>query len=337
MIAISTTRKNASHLQRLDERAILSEPVLNRFRSLQFSFPLLLVALLLLAGCATGSGPERGEELTAAPASISDSQRARAEELVSLAEKALAQKRLKDAEILLERALSNDPGNPEIILNYGELHLARAEHQKAAATFTALINDAPVSARALQGRGIAALLLGDELIGRESLEQAVATDPTLWRAWNALGFLEDSEQNWALAEAHYAKALAQNPESAIAHNNRGFSRMMQRRIAEAIRDLNRALQLDQDFTIAKENLRLAYAWDGRYHLALSGVEDRNLPRVLNNIGYIAILRRDFSIAEAYLVRAMELSPRYHEQAAKNLAFLAEQRQGGVAPSEAQLP
>jgi Flp pilus assembly protein TadD len=199
------------------------------------------------------------------------------------------------------------------------------------------MNEAPVRARALQGRGIAALLLGDTTIGRESLEQAVAEDPALWRAWNALGFLEDSEQEWVAAEAHYGKALAQNSSSAMIYNNRGFSRMMQRRVGEAIQDLNHALQLDQEFLLAQENLRLAYAWDGKYHLALSGVEDRGLPRVLNNIGYIAILRKDFSQAEAYLHRAMELSPRYHQQAAKNLAFLEEQRGGSHAPSAAQLP
>lgn len=337
MIAISISLRNGSYREPPAEAVILPGPADCRPRYPLLTFPILLACAFLLIGCSNRTGTEDALSVTPDQTTSTQSQRERGKELVALAEKALKQKRLKDAELLLERALAADPGNPEVVLNYGELHLARAELQKAASTFTALMSEDPVRARALQGRGIAALLLGDTTIGRESLEQAVTADPTLWRAWNALGFLEDSNQNWIASDANYGKALTQNPGSAMIYNNRGFSRMMQRRVPEAIDDLSRALQIDQEFALARENLRLAYAWDGKYHLALSGVENQALPRVLNNVGYIAILRKDFAQAEAYLHRAMELSPRYHQQAAKNLAFLEEQRGIDRGSNAAQLP
>jgi Flp pilus assembly protein TadD len=59
---------------------------------------------------------------------------------------------------------------------------------------------------------------------------------------------------------------------------------------------------------------------------MTGVAENDLPRVLNNIGYIALMRGDLDNAEAYLQRAMELDPAYNVTASRNLAYLRNLRE-----------
>ena len=116
------------------------------------------------------------------------------------------------------------------------------------------------------------------------------------------------------------------------YNNRGYSMMMQRRVKEAIEDLNQALRMDPDLEIAQENMRLALAWEGKYIHAMSGTPDRDMARVLNNVGFIALMRGDYQNAEAYLLRSMELDASYNETASRNLKYLKQIRELNKADS-----
>jgi Tfp pilus assembly protein PilF len=141
-----------------------------------------------------------------------------------------------------------------------------------------------------------------------------------------LGSYHDSQGDWTAAVAAYDKALAERPNNAMILNNRGFSNFMQGNMDEAIADLQRALRLDPKLQPARVNLRLAHAWTGHYLHALSGATDKELPEVLNNIGYVAMMRGDLDNAEAYLQRAMEADPGFNEKAWNNLAQLRQMRQ-----------
>jgi Flp pilus assembly protein TadD len=73
--------------------------------------------------------------------------------------------------------------------------------------------------------------------------------------------------------------------------------------------------------VPRANLRLALAWDGRYAEAVAGAQPRELADVLNNVGYVALLKGDHKQAEAYLTRAMETSASHHDHAWHNLSHL----------------
>ncbi len=285
--------------------------------------------LVALGGCETLSQEQPAEpEIVVAP-----SVEPVAPGILNLVERAMAEGRLDDAGQLIERVLLAEPDNREAQLLLGELHLASGDAETATPIFESLVENADVGARALQGLGIALTLQGVLDRGVENLQQAVARDPGLWRAWNALGYYHDSNRDWSAAADSYGKALEGNPDSILIYNNRGFSMLMQRRLEEAVADFNRVLQIDPDFEVARENLRLALAWQGKYVHAMAGAPDADMARILNNVGFIALMRGDYGNAEAYLLRAMEADPSYNATAARTLTYLKQVRELAEAESE----
>ncbi len=280
----------------------------------------LAITALTLAGCA-GAGQEPPQTVAEAPQAPAVSPGT-----LESAERAIAEGRLQDAGRILEPVLQIDPANTRARLALAELHLAGGSLNRAAGVFGGLVDDPEVGPAANQGMGIAMLLSGIEDPGVEHLRRAVAADPSLWRAWNALGSHYDAGGQWAAASEAYANALAEQPEAATVYNNRGFSLFMQGRLDEAIADLSQALRLDPDLELAQVNLRLALAWNGRYAQAMSGADQQDMAALLNNIGYIALLRGDLENAEAYLLRAMEVDPSFNEIAWRNLAYLRDVRE-----------
>jgi Tfp pilus assembly protein PilF len=272
--------------------------------------------MIALGGCETTPQTEPEPEASVVPVFAPA-----APGTLELAQRALADNRYNDSRKLLDRVLIGEPDNIEAQLLAAELYLAAGASEQAAMAFENLVELPEIAARANQGHGISLMLLGKRERGFESLRQAVEGDSTLWRAWNALGYYHDVERDWSEAAESYGKALEGRPKSALIYNNRGFSMLMQRRLEEAVDDFNRALKIDPDFEIARENLRLALAWEGKYIHAISGAAESDMARILNNVGYIAMMRGDYTNAEAYLLRAMEVDPTYNEAAARNLAYL----------------
>jgi len=295
------------------------------------AFGLVAVAATLLAalaGCETLSQEQKAPEVLSLPAIEPV-----APGTLALAERALSEDRREDADQLINRVLLSEPENWEARLLLAELYLASGKPQLAEPIFDSLVEKAGITGRALQGLGISLTLQGNMDGGVDNLQRAVAEDPGLWRAWSALGYHHDSNRDWAAAAGSYEKALEGNPNSALIYNNRGFSRLSQKRLEEAVADFDRALRLDPEFEVARENLRLALAWQGKYVHAMAGASNRDLARILNNIGFIALMRGDYINAEAYLLRAMEADPSYNETAARNLTYLKQVREMAKGQSE----
>ncbi len=234
--------------------------------------------------------------------------------------------RLAMADAKLSRLLRDQPDNYEAAFLHGEVLLKLHRDEEAMARFTLAGQSAELRAEALQGLGLALLrVAGPHEAARVNLDEATSLDPTLWRSHNALGQIYDSDKMWAEAREAYAKAIDLRPNSAMLYNNLGMSFLLQRRFDDSIDTFRQALKLDPALSVVRSNLRMAYALQGKYVNALAGVPDVDLPDALNNVGYAAMLRGDFDAAEAYLTRALELSPAYHRRAASNLKRLEEMR------------
>lgn len=274
-----------------------------------------LVACLGLAGCATAG---RSPEPVTAPA-LSEA----ALLAVERGQEALAAEDFERASTLFQRVLRETPENPRARLGLAESYLGLGVYEEALRIFRELGENPEVGIQALQGKGIVLLLKGDSRNAYEALSEVVAERPRMWRAWNAIGRYHDIHENWQGAAEAYRNALAAAPATAAAmiHNNWGMSAMAQRRYGEAVARFNEAIERDRSFRVAKSNLRLALAFQGRYAEAMSGVTDMERPTALNNVGFVAMMRGDHARAEAYFLRALESSPTFHNIAAKNRQLL----------------
>ncbi|MEM7225553.1 MAG: tetratricopeptide repeat protein [Pseudomonadota bacterium] len=282
--------------------------------------PVWLVAglALALAGCATTDTMTDDE---AAQAQVPEISQEKLDRAVALAGQAVLEERWDDAKRIIERVLYHDPEDPEAFYLLAEVHLAEGHYQRAAEEFAQLTAIPELSAGAHQGLGLVLLMQGQEGQARTNLQKAVELDPSLWRAWNGLGYQHDLAEDWAASSEAYSRALEHNPKSAFVYNNRGYSYLMQARYDEAIADLGTALRLDSDFDLAKANLRLALAWKGNYALAMTGMREEEKSEVLNNIGFVALMRHDYSAAETYLMQAVESDASLNQTARRNLALL----------------
>jgi Flp pilus assembly protein TadD len=255
------------------------------------------------------------------------------DESISDIQHALDEQRYVDAGNLLNQTLVGGSQDPRIVLLVGELSLARSNYSDALASFVSVEANSVVRAQALQGEGIALSNLGRSNEARAALQKAVAEDPSLWRAWNALGTEFDRQRDWTRAEAAYDHALSNSDSAAIALNNRGFSLLLQKRLDEASADFVAALQKKPDLASARTNLRLAIAMKGDYDHAVAGGSQDAQAALFNNAGVAAMLHGDYAQADKLFGQAIKAKGEYYARAAANLELthaLAEQ--GDVAAS-----
>ena len=272
------------------------------------------LGLGLLLAAALGAGPAQARLFSRpAPSAAMLPDTALAE-----IQTALDEHRYLDAARMLDEAAVSSPKTPRLTRLRGDLGLALGRYTEALADYRQIDAVAAERARALEGEGIALSLLGRADEALATLKKAVAEAPTAWRAWNALGGEYDARDDWTQAEAAYAQALSQSAGAAIVLNNRGYSRLLQRHLDDAVTDLVAALRARPDLAEARTNLRLALAMKGDYRGAVAGGAPEDQASLLNNAGFAAALRGDYPKAEDLLGQAIKLRSAYYDKASENL-------------------
>ena len=281
----------------------------------------LLCATLLVGGCATTQ-----QQPSASPGVDPQA----VQTALDNADNAMSKGDFATARKGYRRVLAVAPATAAAQLGLGEVELAAGDPHQALEQFNAAaVADPALRPGALQGQGLALIRLGRAEAAAPVLKEAVTLDPGLWRAWNALGSLEDSRSNWAAADEAYQRALAIKPDAALVLNNMGISKLMRRDFVAAEQTFAKALAADPDLDEAAGNLRIAQAWQGRYQEALRGADETTLPQRLNDVGYVAMLRGDLDVAETLFLRAISASPTYHTVAHQNLEQVEQMRAGAV--------
>jgi len=250
--------------------------------------------------------------------------------LVNQIQQALDDQRYVDASSLLDRALISGNSNPKLTLLAGELNLAKGRYDFALASFKRIDAEPTLRARALEGEGVGLSLLGRTDEALPVLETAVSLNPSSWHAWNTLGVIYDRRHEWLKAGDAYDHAMATSGVSPLVLNNRGFSRLSQNRPDDAAADFVAALQKKPDFSSARNNLRLAMAMKGDYARATEGASATDRPSILNNAGFAAMARGDYSAAESLLGQAMQAKGEYYSVAAANLEVVRGLESGGAS-------
>lgn len=284
----------------------------------RLSVTVLLIATLGACAAAPGSGPRTAPTETDVAA------------LLERGDAALAEGLADPARGHYQIVLRHDVDNPHARLGLAEVNLMQGNVAPAREMFAALVEHPELGPRAHQGLGLTHLQEGHPSRAQAPLTAAVEADPSLWRAWNGLGVVHDRARRWDEAAAAYARALdTAPPESAAAvHNNRGFSLLLQGRPDDAVAHLGEALRARRGDELTRTNLRLALAWQGRYAQAVAGARPTERAAVLNDVGYVALLRGDLTEAESLLTRALEASPSHFDPAFQNLEHLRAVRASG---------
>ena len=279
-----------------------------------------VLLLLLATGCseATKPTPPMTLDMGTSPSQLTS--------MVSVADATRNNESYGEALLIYQQILVSDPKNAAAQFGIAECLFALGNAKEAKPIFHGLVQAKDYQTLAVQGEGLTELALGQRDRSEPLLHKAVEADPTLWRSWNALGEIADFRHKPEEAMAFYAHALEAKPDSPAIINNIGYSKLLNKQPEEAIVEFKKALALDSGSTTIRNNLRLAMAASGNYAEAVQAATRSQTPVVYNNVGYVAMQRGDYSIAQAYLVKAMEGSPSYDSVAAKNLDQL-KARQG----------
>jgi Tfp pilus assembly protein PilF len=292
----------------------------------RLAFVVLLVALVLvLVSPAWAARRPPAPDVAAAVAAAAAPPGPQA---LAMLDAAIAEGRTEDARALIAPMWAS--GAPEVALRAAELALASGSLPEAAEGFSALTSG-PQAGAAWQGLGVTRLKQGRIAEASAALDQAVAADAGLARAWNARAVIADRQRDWAAADTAYATAIAAQPGEAAWLANRGWSHLLRGHHVAAEQDLIAALALQPDLATARTNLALARAMQGRYQDAFRQSDKKTLAADLNTVGYAAMARGDLAVAEAYLNRALSLNPQFDRVAWANLQYLVALKGEGRSP------
>lgn len=266
------------------------------------SIAVLMAVLLALSGCASKRAAEEAME-----------------DPVAMARQALAAGVVDEAEQRFRAHLAEYPDDVDALAGLGFVQLDLQQHDSARATFAQALELDARHREAIEGKALVDLARGQTEHARAVLQSMADEDPVSWRVLNALGVIADLDGEFDTARDYYQRAIAAGGDNAVLANNLGYSTMMAGDPEAAIAQLDEALRRYPQEARLQQNLGLAQARAGRYEVAVDTLSQL-MPEweAFNNVGYMAMLNDQLTVARRYLQRALESSPRHYPQAAANL-------------------
>ncbi|GGB88658.1 hypothetical protein GCM10011352_13340 [Marinobacterium zhoushanense] len=317
-------------------------PHLRHIKSRFTSGPLLVMAILLLGGCAANQEKEKTSSNDAfydgkpmlAFAGLPVAKNA--EEGVRMGDQALSRGDADEALYHYVQALELDAKSADAYYRIGQIHYRRDNEKLASVALRSALGIVPEHTGALTAMGVLHLKHNRYQQARGYFDKALASDrqrftedseqsfdgATPMEAYNGLGVLADLDGNTAEAQRLYQVALAISPNAADVHNNLGYSYYLESRWREAEREFRKALDINPDYEQAWRNLGLVYARQQRYLSALHALERvMDTAKAHNDIGFICMLDGRYQLAEYYFEQALTLSPVFYPKAKENLTYV----------------
>lgn len=291
-----------------------------------FRYSMLVVLVSAVSACSS-----KPPASPAKPPATPEQVRAEAERAAQFGDHARA---LAGWQALLEKK----PDDLVALRGIGDVYLAAGQAALALPVYEKLLSLNAADIDAQEGRGLALVALGRSEEAREQIAQVLTSSRARWRSLNAMGLLLDMDGKPDSAQQHYREALVLQPGNPLVLNNLGYSRMMMQDYVWAERFFSEGLRAQPDGKHLHANLVLAIAWQGEYDRALSEAT-RQQPKeeALNNVGYIALLRKDYKAAIRYFEQAIEVSPRWYPRAAANLERARKESEAVTAQASPSTP
>ncbi len=130
--------------------------------------------------------------------------------------------------------------------------------QTAADAWLELLKIQPDSAAALANLGSVEIKLNQPVAARAHLEKAVALRPSLAATWMTLGLLHMEQKNPMLGISCLTRAIYEDPSDARLHNALAIALKQVGWTGAAEQELQKAIDLNSEYTEAHFNLALLY-------------------------------------------------------------------------------
>ncbi len=173
------------------------------------------------------------------------------------------------------------------------------------------------------GRGLVYAAQGRSEQAIQEMQRALALQPDLAVAHKELGRIFWAQRQFQLAETHYRKAIELEPEMASAYLGLGLNFASQRDFPNALEQFQRAIELAPDLPSAYHSLGQTYAWMGDLPKAIEAYQtairlEPNNPAPYYELGVAYMQLKDYPKAVSALENVVKLQPR-HKSAHYNLA------------------
>jgi len=196
--------------------------------------------------------------------------------------------------------LQRNSDDHEARFGLAESYFKLGNGEQALAHFRKLLTVSKYKVDAQQGLGLSHLQKGEPEYALDFLADAVSNNESLWRSWNGLAQIYDSQKEWQ--------------KSADAYE-------MQEDFEKAAQSFGGALKHKSDLDVAKTNYRLALAMQDRYDEATLDHDVHEEAKAFNNAGYTAMRRGNYAEAEKLFLKAVEANPSFYKPAYDNLQVL----------------
>ena len=218
----------------------------------------------------------------------------------------------------------HDPDNVDVLFGLADSALAIGKGDIASKAYLKLAKydlNTDQSIAQFSGFVLAEIVAGRSEDPEARLKQALDVAPENFKLWNALGQQYDAQKRWNESWEAYQRAAKTGFSQAGLHNNLGMSFLAQKKYQGAIPHFKYAAKLAPDNTQFENNYRFAHLMAGEYKAALENVGEDQAATLLSDAGYIAMQRKEYTLARTLLEKAIEVSPRYNQRAALNLKKL----------------
>jgi len=240
------------------------------------------------------------------------------------AKAALQQGDTDTALVYFVKALEFDEEDEEALNGIADIHFVRGNNELAILAYRMILADNPENLDAKQGLGLALIKANKYEDARLILLSSLKDNPQRTKIYNGLGVISDLQRYYEEARWFYANGLMIDENSAILMTNLGYSYYLENKWENAEKIYKRVLTSHPKHIQAHLNLALLQARKGELYDSLSSFEQvLSKPQSYNELGYIMMLDKKYTMAEQLFQKAISASPSYFDKAHKNLEQLKE--------------
>ena len=248
-------------------------------------------------------------------------------EAIARANAAMQQNNLDGALVYYVKALEYNEHNNVALNGIGHIHYLKGNIELAILAFRMVLTNDKDNLDAKQGLGLALIKANKYDEARFILLNALKDNPQRVKIYNGLGVISDLQRYYGEARWFYANALKIDPDNAIVLTNLGYSYYLEHQWDKAEIIYKRVIDKDPEHKQAWLNLALLQARQGEMFDSMSSFERvLNKAQSYNELGYIMMLDRKYTMAQQLFEKAISASPSYFDEAYKNLDRLKELQQ-----------